>query len=162
LRNGRSIYRTWRGLPDGTEHRAVEAFLDVEPGGDAEPGAERDGVAVGVPHGDEGAGIVAELDQHAGGVEQRLTACHTDGLIGAGKPGPKLAVTAADRVDDDRDQRIAGRGGAPAALRCLRASVREDVFLPGRTTFPRPGAPKAGSLSFGAHRVSQRRRGAGD
>jgi hypothetical protein len=72
LRNGRPIYRTRRGLPEGTKDGAVGAFLDVEPRRRSDPRGERVTFAAGMPHDGDGAGMIPGGEQDMRTVQKRL------------------------------------------------------------------------------------------
>ena len=71
LLNERPIYRTWRGLPHGTEDGAVAAFLDIELRRGSDPRGECINVAAGVPHDEDGVGFISGGEQGTRAVQKR-------------------------------------------------------------------------------------------
>jgi hypothetical protein len=91
LRNGRLIYRTPWGLPDGTEDGAVGAFLDEEPGRDSDPRGERINVAAGVPHDKDGVRMIPGGEEGTRAVQKRRPRAGDDKLAATPRLKPAIA-----------------------------------------------------------------------
>jgi hypothetical protein len=118
LRNGRPIYRTRRGFPDGTEDGAVAAFLDIEPRRRSDPRGEHINVAAGVPHDGDGVGMIPGRKQRTRALQKRLPRTGDDKL--AATPGFKPAIAQGNRRDHDgvAMRAIKARGITHGAKQC--------------------------------------------